>query len=457
MRLVALVLIAVFSLPPLQAQRRKVVMISIDGLRGVELASAPTLGWGLTNLSEIVTHGAISEGTIGVLPTVTAPSTASLVTGVSPSVHGIPTNFLFDPEHTMTTSDSGNEFAELIRVPTLWTLAHAAGLRTASAYWPTTIGAPIDADFPNHAPMKNERDRMTYRAISTPGLVAEYEKKYGNLPVGSNAFDDHVVTQMALLLLQSRKPDFLLVYFQDFDHAEHKYGPDSPEAIKAIKSIDADIGVLRKAIAALGLESQTDIVIVSDHGFLPMSQSFHPNAVLAKMNLLGPKGHPEQWRVTSFGGGGSFGLVVHDPKDRQAIDMVTKTFQKLKEQDCCGIEQIFDRKQLKAAKGYATSFLAVGMKPGFSADGGDDGPWVTPAQGRGAHGYPPGAKDMDAAFAAIGAGISHVRLPRAHIVDVAPTVAALLGLRMTNVEGTNLLSADRKNFQPDNSKPAAQK
>lgn len=439
MRLALRVLILVFCVFPLQAQRRKVVMISIDGLRGVELASAPSLNWNLPNLSEIVTRGAVSEGMIGVLPTVTAPSTASIVTGVSPSIHGIPTNFLFDPEHKMSTDESGNEFAELIRVPTLWTLAHKAGLRTASAYWPTTIGAPIDADFPNHSPMNNDRDRMTYRAISTPGLVAEYEKKYGELPVGVGAFNDHVVTQMALFLLQSRKPDFLLVYFQDFDHAEHKYGPDSPEAIRALESIDTDIGILRKAIATSGIEKQTDIVIVSDHGFLPLSQSFHPNAVLASLNLLGRKDHPEEWRVTSFGGGGSFGLVVHDPNDHAAMDLATKAFQKLKQQGSCGIDQVFDRQQLNAARGYATSFLAIGMKPGFSADGGEDGPWVTPARGKGAHGYPPGPKNMDAAFAAVGPGIPHRRLPRAHIIDVAPTVAALLGLRMTNVEGTNLL------------------
>jgi len=442
--LVVSTLVAISSLLPLHAQRRKVVLVSIDGLRGIELASAPNLTWGLPNLTEIVTRGAVSEGMIGVLPTVTAPSTASIVTGVSPAVHGIPTNFLFDPEHTMTTDDSGNEYAELIHVPTLWTVAHAAGLRMASAYWPTTIGAPIDADFPNHAPMKNERDRMVYRAISTPGLVAEYEKKYGELPIGARAFDDQVVTQMAVFLLQTRRPDFLFVYFQDFDHAEHKHGPDSPEAIKALKSIDADIGALRKAITAAGFEKQTDIVIVSDHGFLPMNQSFHPNTVLASLNLLGPKGHPDQWRVTSFGGGGSFGLVVHDPKDHEAIDLATRTFEKLKQQGSYGIDKIFDRQQLKAAKGYATSFLAIGMKPGFSADGGDSGPPVTAAQGRGAHGYPPGAKEMDAAFAVMGPGIPHMRLPRAHIVDVAPTVAALLGLHMTNVEGTNLLPADNK-------------
>ncbi len=325
----------------------------------------------------------------------------------------------------------------------LYGVAHAAGLRTASVCWPTTIGAVIDADFPNHSPMQNDRDRMLFRALSTPGLVTEYEKKYGKLPVGARAFDDHVVTQMALFLMRTRKSDILFIYFQDLDHAEHKYGPDSPEAIRTLQSIDADIGILRKAIASAGLDNQTYLAIVSDHSFFPIDQSFHPNAVLAKLGLLGSKDHPEKRRIASFGGGGSFGLAAHDPNDHEAIDLATRTFQQLLKNGGYGIKQIFDRAQLNAAKGYSSSFLAIDMQSGFSAEGGGEGSWLTPAQNRGAHGYAPGPRNMDAAFAILGPGIPHLRLPRGHIVDVAPTVAALLGLRMTNVEGTDILSVPR--------------
>ncbi len=63
---------------------------------------------------------------------------------------------------------------------------------------------------------------------------------------------------------------------------------------------------------------------------------------------------------------------------------------------------------------------------------------------KGAHGHFPGPPDMDAAFAALGPGIPHVRLPRSRIVDVAPTVAAMLGLQMAHVEGVNLLKSENR-------------
>jgi predicted AlkP superfamily pyrophosphatase or phosphodiesterase len=220
---------------PLRAQHRNVVLIAIDGLRGVDFASLTAKQTSLPNLAKFHAEGAVSEGLIGVFPTVTAPSMASLVTGVSPAVHGVLDNYAFDPERKMNASDSANEYAELIHVPTLWSAAHEAGLRTASVYWPTTTTAVMDADFPNHTQMRNYRDRLLYRAVATPGLVAEFEKEYGNLPTGSNSFNEQVITEMSLFLIKTRKPNLLMIYFQDLDHAEHKNGPQSPEAYEVLK------------------------------------------------------------------------------------------------------------------------------------------------------------------------------------------------------------------------------
>jgi predicted AlkP superfamily pyrophosphatase or phosphodiesterase len=55
---------------------------------------------------------------------------------------------------------------------------------------------------------------------------------------------------------------------------------------------------------------------------------------------------------------------------------------------------------------------------------------------KGAHGYLPGQPKLYATFVAFGAGIQPgVTLPEVRNVDVAPTVAALLGLEMKDVEG----------------------
>ena len=76
----------------LTAADRKVILISIDGLKGKTLASLPGRNLKTPNLSEFVQNGAVSTGLEGVFPTVTYPSHTTLVTGRYPSEHGIEGN-----------------------------------------------------------------------------------------------------------------------------------------------------------------------------------------------------------------------------------------------------------------------------------------------------------------------------------------------------------------------------
>ena len=114
------------------AQHHRVVVVSIDGLRGSVLAELPDASRKLPNLTEIVEKGVVANGMVGVLPTNTYPSHTSMATGVSPNIHGILGNYLFDPERSQLPSESWYEYSDLIRAPTLWGVAHSNGLRTAS-------------------------------------------------------------------------------------------------------------------------------------------------------------------------------------------------------------------------------------------------------------------------------------------------------------------------------------
>ncbi len=96
-----------------------------------------------------------------------------------------------------------------------------------------------------------------------------------------------------------------------------------------------------------------------------MTQELHPNAILASLGLLGSQEHPEKWRVASYGGGGSFGLVVHHADDTEAINLATKTFQQLQRDGAWGVDQVLDRVALQEAKAYANCFAAINMKFGI--------------------------------------------------------------------------------------------
>lgn len=423
---------------PLLAEKN-VIIVSIDGLKGTTLASLPERRLKTPNLNQFVQSGAVSAGLVGVFPTVTYPSHTTLVTGTSPSKHGITGNSLFDPERKM--NGAWYWYAQQIKVPALWDIAHQKGIRTASVSWPVTVGATIDANIPEYRFIRTEEDVMLLRALATPGLLSECEHADKALQPGKE--NDHDRTHMATHLLTSRKPGLLLVHLTEMDHEEHVYGPDSPEALKTLESIDDCIGIMRDAVKKAGLEKETIFVVTSDHGFLPVEKSFSPNAVLNSLGLLGAEQHPEQWRVAVHANGASFGLIAHNPNDKEAISIAQTMFRRLLEDGRYGFDQVYDQKQLGSMEGYPNSFLAVSLKSGYTVGGERSGSWLNDSpRTKGMHGHAPGDPQLDASFVAFGAGISARRLPRAKLVDVAPTVAHLLGFQMENVEGSDLLNSN---------------
>src|SRR5487761_1183690 len=74
-----------------------VLLISIDGLRPADVLQARQRGLKLPNLEAFLQQGAYASDVRGVLPTLTYPSHTTLITGVSPNLHGIGGNLTFDP------------------------------------------------------------------------------------------------------------------------------------------------------------------------------------------------------------------------------------------------------------------------------------------------------------------------------------------------------------------------
>ena len=86
------------------------------------------------------------------------------------------------------------------------------------------------------------------------------------------------------------------------------------------------------------------------------------------------------------------------------------------------------------------SQLLVTAKDGYSFSGATGGP-VTAAvpQQRGSHGYVSSDPDMDAMFIAAGYGVRAGALPASiSNLDVAPTIAKLLGVALPTAKGKPL-------------------
>ena len=96
---------------------------------------------------------------------------------------------------------------------------------------------------------------------------------------------DAMVADVAMHVLARHAPDLLLVHFLSTDSLQHLYGPRSPEAYWAIEYVDDRIGRLLASLAG-ALDRDTVVFVVSDHGFLPSTQSIRPNVRLRQLGLL---------------------------------------------------------------------------------------------------------------------------------------------------------------------------
>lgn len=416
---------------------RRLVIVSIDGLMATTLRTADQSGLQIPNLLEMRKGGSVSQGLVGVFPTVTYPSHTTMMTGRLPAEHGIPGNTIFDPEHK--SPGAWHSFSEEIRTPALWDAARAAGLKTGGVAWPVSIGAAIDKNIPELYPLRSEDRLMMLRVFSSPGLYAEFEKASGRVSIGPEK-DDLVRAKQAAFILRTIKPHLMLVHLADLDHDQHSFGPGSAEAKSALEAIDGMLGTLRQAVKDAGTADSTRWLIVSDHGFWPVSKVFNADAFLASFGLGSSDANPEAWRVAAYNNGGSIAFFAKNPNDGEAQSTIRGALQTLRGDSRWGIEAIVDRAELDKRKAFPGAFVAISMMRGFAGGNAKSGAWVTTSSStRGAHGFLPGPPELDCTFVAFGPGIAAGELPKGELVDVARTAAALLGITMPTAGGRNLL------------------
>lgn len=419
-----------------------VVLISIDGLKPAYVLEADRYGLKIPHLRRLHREGAFATSVTGVLPTVTYPSHTTLVTGVSPAKHGIVANTPFDP---FAKNQGGwYWYAEDIRVETLWEACAKAGLTTASVDWPVTVGARIDHNIVQMWRAATPDDRKLIRALSTPGLLTEAERAIGNYPEGYDYTIEADLRRAAfnVWLLENKRPRFLTTYFAGLDEVEHAHGPDSPEAMAALEEIDAAVGRVRAAAEKLG-GGEAIICVASDHGFLPTNRELRLNAAFKEAGLikLDDRGRVASWRAMTWNSGGSGAILLNDPRDEQARNFVRDILRKLEADPQSGLLAFYEGEEARRLGGFPAAAFIVGTKPEYYLGGSFDQPITRAIKAGGGHGFLPSLPAMDSAFFIAGKGIPAGRnLGRIDMRDIAPTLAALLGVKLPEAEGKNLIA-----------------
>ncbi|RDV07805.1 alkaline phosphatase family protein [Sphingorhabdus pulchriflava] len=428
-------IVALAALVPAASQAEPVLLISIDGLQPADVIEAEKRGINIPNLKRFVKEGSYASGVTGVLPSVTYPSHATLVTGVSPAEHGIIGNTGFDP---MQINQSGwYWYASDFKAPTLWDAAAKAGLKTANVHWPVTVGqTSIRYNLPQIWRTGHEDDVKLMKVLATPGLVDRLESSLGIAyaqGIDESIAGDENRAHFAEALILAEKPDFMTAYFTALDHEQHEKGPDTKDAHHILERIDAIVGKL--VAAQLKVHPDAVIAIASDHGFATTTTEINLYRAFIDAGLmkLGADGKIKEWQAAPWNSGGSSAIMLADPDDEALVARVEALLKKLRSDPANRIAAIADRKEIARRGGNPKASFYVNFEFGAYGGGfkGKDAPLVSASGSKGTHGYFQSGGNMRSSFLIMGQGITAGKnLGEIDMRSIAPMLADKLGVAL---------------------------
>jgi predicted AlkP superfamily pyrophosphatase or phosphodiesterase len=420
---------------------KHVIVVTIDGLLPDSYLHPAEHALSVPTLRRLVSRGASSEGALSVFPSVTYPAHTSIASGVQPARHGVFTNASFDPLEK--NHDAWRWYTEDVQVPRVWDVAYAAGYRTALIDWPVTVGAKATYHVPEFWRAKQPDDVKLIRALSTPGLLDSVSAAYPDFRAGFRPQDvsDEAGTDIAEYVILHARPHLVFLHIWQVDAAQHKYGLWSTEARAAIETADRQLARLLAAVEHAGLASDTAFVIASDHGFANVSRCVNPRVLLRQAGLvmLDAAGKPSAWHADVLSATGAAYVYLNDPHDAALQARVLEVFENARRSGTSGIGRILSKAEVSTLGGDPAAFLALEPELGTYFGSGRDS-YETPPAYKAVHGYAPNRPEMKASLILFGAGVPHGKLDGARLIDVAPTVAHLLGLTLPHADGHPLAS-----------------
>jgi len=270
------------------------------------------------------------------------------------------------------------------------------------------------------------------------------------------------IDRMTEWVLAEEDADLILAYHSPLDvylHAslitdelQWAYSPGralaAREGLKRMgRSIDRSVASLWNV-----LEPERDaLVVVSDHGQIPIFEVVRPNRALADAGLVRvvdesgrSRVAPDTPMVAVTGGaflhlylnlsGREPGGVVSMAEAPELLRRAARVLADLEAEGRPVVEKIFTRGEAAAIglDSPSSGDLVVFLAPGFAAAGGLEGPALEPSRYYGQHGFLASHDEMCGVLFARGAGIKKKRFGEVEATAVAPMIARWLGFELAS-------------------------
>lgn len=418
---------------------RHVIVISEDALVYEDTDALRRL----PNFGAIWDKAARVKRVRSIYPTITYPCHVSMMTGVYPNRHGVVNN---EQAIMCERSSQWEFFARAVKVPTLFDLAHARGMKTACVFWPVCAGSPsIDYLLAEYWPQHGESVRQSYMDAGASPEVMRIVDRYMNLNVPRHHPEaDNFINACAADIIREFKPQLLMLHPANIDGYRHATGVFSDRVTQGLYEADFWLGEIMRACRDAGIYDDTDFFIVSDHGQMNISRTASPNALLAERGLIDvdAQGNITGWRAFCKSAALSAQVYLSDPGDEALRVQVHALLDEMCTSGIYGISRVYTAGEAEREEHLSGGFSFVIETDGFTSFNNDWlMPYVRPLDisdyrfGRATHGHQPD-KGPQPTLIAFGPDIRPgAVVERASIVDEPVTVARVLGLDMGDVDG----------------------
>lgn len=419
-------------------QQKKILVLSVDALVADDMEYLSTL----PNFQKYMAGGAAVEKMRSIYPTVTYPAHTSIITGTYPNRHKVYSNDHFEAG---LRKYLWRWFADNLVVPDIFSAAKAKGLKTASVFWPVTGNHPhIDYLIDEYwAQSKEEtsRDAFSRAGTSEEVLTRVVDKHIDKLVDRVHPGCDYFVVKCACDIIREFAPDLIALHPANIDAYRHQTGLFNETIRQGLREVDEWIGMLAGALQDAGTLEHTDFILLSDHGQLELKRIIHPNVVFADHGLIqyDSEGKLTQWKAFCHSLGMSAAVYLKDP---DAYDEVYQLLRYMKDEQIYGISEVYTETEANEKEHLGGDFSFILETDGYTSFGDNYiRPIVTNYNfsdyrfGRASHGYLPD-KGPQPVFYAKGPSFKEgAVLDCRSIVDIAPTLARVLGVCLPDTDG----------------------
>jgi arylsulfatase A-like enzyme len=288
-----------------------------------------------------------------VYPSSTEVNGAALATGVYPGHSHITANNEYRPEidplklvpsQSLRTVRRGDEVTggKYIAVPTVAERLHAQNENTA------VVGAKPVVLLHDRLARGDDSPNPIWFAEGClpPSRLAGLTNLLGAFPAAASpniGRDQWAARCLTEAFWGDEPPRYSVLWLSEPDASQHQHGPGSPEALAAIRNCDDRLATVLAALDRRGVRGETDIIVVSDHGFSTIGANCDVGETLrgAGFNAQSSwKQAPKDGDVTVVGNGGSV-LIYVAGKSPTVISNLVATLQ---QQPFSGV--IFSREPL---------------------------------------------------------------------------------------------------------------